>query len=102
MKLTAITVQKSQLEFALDEAFTGALALTEYAPVIHGDERVVAKETLTFASGKAVAARFDGSHDPGSLLGISASFDAKMQRFRAEVEKEIIKQPNTPNDLPDE
>lgn len=38
----------------------------------------------------------------GSLLGISASFDAKMQRFRAEVEKEIIKQPTTPNDFPDE
>lgn len=29
----------------------------------------------------------------GSLLGISASFDAKMQRFRAEFEKEIVKPP---------
>ena len=63
MKLTAITVQKSQLEFTLSEAFTGMLALTEYAPVIHGDERVVARETLNFAAGKATAARFDGSHD---------------------------------------
>lgn len=37
----------------------------------------------------------------GSLLGISASFDAKMQKFRAEVEKEIIKTPLN-EELPDE
>lgn len=37
----------------------------------------------------------------GSLLGISASFDAKMQKFRADVEKEIITR-DTKEELPDE
>ena len=60
MKLTSITVCKETLEFLLDAPFNGELGLTEYAPVIHGSERTVAKETLRFAGGKASAVRFDG------------------------------------------
>lgn len=63
MKLLSITVCKETLEFALDEAFSGAVKLKEYTPVIHGEERLVAEEKLNFTSGKACTARFDGSHD---------------------------------------
>ena len=63
MKLLSITVCKETLEFALDEAFSGAVKLKEYTPVIHGEERLVAEENLNFTSGKACTARFDGSHD---------------------------------------
>ena len=63
MKLTAITACKETLEFVLDTPFSGTLALKEYAPVIHGTERVVAAETLTFADGRAAAARYADKHD---------------------------------------
>ena len=38
----------------------------------------------------------------GALLGISASFDTKMNKFRAEIEKEIIKKSSENEELPDE
>ncbi len=39
----------------------------------------------------------------GALLGISASFDTKMNKFRAEIEKEIVQRDSTRiEDLPDE
>jgi hypothetical protein len=38
----------------------------------------------------------------GALLGISASFDTKMNKFRAEIEKEIINKSSENEELPDE
>ncbi len=95
MKLTAITVCKNHLEFALDEAFTGALVLKEYAPVIHGEDRLVAEEALQFADGKAVAARFDGSHDRafGRFAAEGASGVCYVTEFADDVPENVYPYP---------
>jgi len=63
MRLTSITACKATLQFLLDTAFTGSLTLKEYAPVIHGTQRLVAQETISFTEGKAEIIRYAGSHD---------------------------------------
>jgi len=63
MKLNSITACKETLEFLLDSPFTGKLALKEYAPVIHGEEHLIAEEAIDFTEGKACIVRYAGSHD---------------------------------------
>lgn len=63
MKLIDIIARKDGICFVLDEAFTGTLVLTEEAPVIHGENVLLDKQTIAFAGGKASVPRFSGEHD---------------------------------------
>ena len=63
MKLIDIIARKDGICFVLDEAFTGTLVLTEEAPVIHGENVLLDKQTIAFEGGKASVSRLAGEHD---------------------------------------
>lgn len=63
MKLIDIIARKDEICFVLDEDFTGSLVLTEEAPVIHGENVLLDKQTIVFVGGKASVSRLAGEHD---------------------------------------
>lgn len=63
MKLIDIIARKNEICFVLDEAFDGSLVLTEEAPVIHGENVLLDRQTVAFTGGKAAVSRFSGEHD---------------------------------------
>lgn len=63
MQLKELTVCAEELEFRLDEVFSGQLLCQEHTAVVHGQPRLLAQQTLTFADGVARLPRFVEGHD---------------------------------------
>jgi len=63
IKLIDIIARKNEICIVLDEAFDGSLVMTEEAPVIHGENVLIDRQTVAFTGGKAAVSRFSGEHD---------------------------------------